>query len=217
VTYAMYNDGTCAGLPAVHVSTKPVIRTSAAPSDTVTFANAGTVFWQAAYSGDAANAPVKSGCAPLVIAKAKPIAWVALPRLVATTPVQATAGLGGATTGSRGLFTYAAFTDAACSRTYIGAGSAAVRGNDVEPSAPFRVEAAGTYYLQGSYSGDSNNEPTKSPCIAVVASVAPPPPPVTPRPPPIGASALCRDGTYSFSATRSGTCSWHGGVAVWYR
>jgi hypothetical protein len=32
---------------------------------------------------------------------------------------------------------------------------------------------------------------------------------------PIGASARCRDGTYSFSRNRRGTCSWHGGVAAW--
>jgi hypothetical protein len=32
---------------------------------------------------------------------------------------------------------------------------------------------------------------------------------------PPGATARCVDGTYSFSATRSGTCSHHGGVAVW--
>lgn len=33
---------------------------------------------------------------------------------------------------------------------------------------------------------------------------------------PSGASARCRDGTYSFSQHRSGTCSHHGGVAEWY-
>ena len=32
---------------------------------------------------------------------------------------------------------------------------------------------------------------------------------------PSGASAVCRDGTYSFSRHRSGTCSGHGGVARW--
>lgn len=32
---------------------------------------------------------------------------------------------------------------------------------------------------------------------------------------PIGASARCRDGTYSFSQSRRGTCSHHGGVAQW--
>src|SRR3989338_8701411 len=32
---------------------------------------------------------------------------------------------------------------------------------------------------------------------------------------PAGASAQCRDGTYSFSQSRRGTCSHHGGVAEW--
>ncbi len=33
--------------------------------------------------------------------------------------------------------------------------------------------------------------------------------------PPPGATAHCRDGTYSFSQSRRGTCSHHGGVAEW--
>ena len=32
---------------------------------------------------------------------------------------------------------------------------------------------------------------------------------------PAGASARCRDGTYSFSEHRRGTCSHHGGVGAW--
>jgi hypothetical protein len=32
---------------------------------------------------------------------------------------------------------------------------------------------------------------------------------------PQGATAQCRDGTYSFSQSRRGTCSHHGGVARW--
>ena len=39
--------------------------------------------------------------------------------------------------------------------------------------------------------------------------------PVRASRPPAGASARCRDGTYSFSQSRRGTCSWHGGVAQW--
>jgi len=31
-----------------------------------------------------------------------------------------------------------------------------------------------------------------------------------------GATARCRDGSYSYSQNRRGTCSHHGGVAVWY-
>jgi hypothetical protein len=34
---------------------------------------------------------------------------------------------------------------------------------------------------------------------------------------PVGASALCWDGTYSFSKSRRGTCSHHGGVRDWLR
>lgn len=34
---------------------------------------------------------------------------------------------------------------------------------------------------------------------------------------PAGATALCRDGTYSFSQNRRGTCSHHGGVAKWLK
>lgn len=33
---------------------------------------------------------------------------------------------------------------------------------------------------------------------------------------PAGATALCRDGSYSFSRSRRGTCSHHGGVARWF-
>jgi hypothetical protein len=29
-------------------------------------------------------------------------------------------------------------------------------------------------------------------------------------------TALCRDGTYSYSANRQGTCSHDGGVATWF-
>jgi hypothetical protein len=32
---------------------------------------------------------------------------------------------------------------------------------------------------------------------------------------PQGATAQCRDGSYSFSQNRRGTCSHHGGVAKW--
>lgn len=37
-----------------------------------------------------------------------------------------------------------------------------------------------------------------------------------PKSRPAGATAQCRDGTYSSSQHRSGTCSHHGGVATWF-
>ena len=32
-----------------------------------------------------------------------------------------------------------------------------------------------------------------------------------------GASARCKDGTLSYSKSRRGTCSWHGGIAEWFK
>jgi len=37
------------------------------------------------------------------------------------------------------------------------------------------------------------------------------------HPAPSNATALCKDGTYSKSAHRTGTCSYHGGVVTWLR
>jgi uncharacterized protein DUF3761 len=37
----------------------------------------------------------------------------------------------------------------------------------------------------------------------------------TPGGPPPGATAMCRDGDYSYSTHHSGTCSGHGGVRQW--
>lgn len=61
------------------------------------------------------------------------------------------------------------------------------------------------------------------PAQRLAPTLAPPPTsrPVPTAPPPVagpcpaGASALCCDGTCSFSTSRSGTCSHHGGVCRW--
>lgn len=72
--------------------------------------------------------------------------------------------------------------------------------------------------------------PASVPAPAVQAPSAPAPVPAAPAPAPApapaapapapapgaGATALCNDGTLSYSANRRGTCSRHGGVAVWY-
>jgi hypothetical protein len=42
------------------------------------------------------------------------------------------------------------------------------------------------------------------------------PSPVFSKTKPDGSTARCRDGSYSFSQHRRGTCSYHGGVAEWY-
>ncbi|MGY3566129.1 hypothetical protein ACVWWH_001833 [Sinomonas sp. RB5] len=58
-----------------------------------------------------------------------------------------------------------------------------------------------------------------APAPAAPAPAAPAPAAPAPAPAggPAGATALCVDGTYSYSAHHSGTCSHHHGVAVWYK
>jgi len=46
-------------------------------------------------------------------------------------------------------------------------------------------------------------------------ATTPAPPPKPTGTAPTGATARCRDGTYSYSQNRRGTCSQHGGVAEW--
>ncbi|OJY43816.1 MAG: hypothetical protein BGP03_07765 [Pseudonocardia sp. 73-21] len=67
-----------------------------------------------------------------------------------------------------------------------------------QPAAP--KPAAGSSCGANSYINSSGN------CVPrpVAAASAPP-----------GATAQCKDGEYSFSQHRSGTCSGHGGVSRW--
>ncbi|AFR31409.1 DUF1524 domain-containing protein [Arthrobacter sp. Rue61a] len=58
--------------------------------------------------------------------------------------------------------------------------------------------------------------PAPAPAVPAPAPAAPAPAPAAPAPGG-GATALCNDGTLSYSANHRGTCSRHGGVAVWYK
>lgn len=67
-----------------------------------------------------------------------------------------------------------------------------------QPQATPPQQSQPNYYINSS--GNKVQSPTKTQDNSV----------------PAGASARCRDGSYSFSQHRSGTCSHHGGVAEWY-
>jgi hypothetical protein len=54
-----------------------------------------------------------------------------------------------------------------------------------------------------------------NPCGSECTTKTNKPRPPADNSPPAGATAQCRDGTYSFSQHRRGTCSHHGGVARW--
>jgi hypothetical protein len=67
-----------------------------------------------------------------------------------------------------------------------------------------QVTAIGTYVAPACPNGTYVNSAGNTVCSPYSAPSAP-----------AGATAQCRDGTYSFSQSRSGTCSHHGGVATW--
>jgi uncharacterized protein YgiM (DUF1202 family) len=76
------------------------------------------------------------------------------------------------------------------------------RGKTGYVSERFLAGARHVYGTSGSLFRNSNGNLVPSP----MRSTSGPPP---------GATAKCRDGSYSFSETRIGTCSHHGGVVKW--
>jgi hypothetical protein len=96
----------------------------------------------------------------------------------------------------------------------------------------YRVDYQGRQvYVYGSLLADTlptavPPTPVPLPPPVIQPEIIPPPDPLPeirinpdPAPPPesLGRpTARCRDGTYSYSAHRRGTCSHHGGVAQWY-
>jgi hypothetical protein len=88
-------------------------------------------------------------------------------------------------------------------------------------SQPFAFQAPSASQSQSpsATSSDTKPNPAKPNCTSN-GSYANSKGQTVPRPencsaPPKGATAQCRDGTYSFSKSRRGTCSHHGGVAKW--
>lgn len=71
-------------------------------------------------------------------------------------------------------------------------------------------DRAGNYVIELTVSNGRATNTTQQTLTANAASA----PPTVPSPTPV-ATAICKDGSYSYSATRSGACSHHGGVRVW--
>ncbi|HEY8993004.1 MAG TPA: DUF3761 domain-containing protein [Candidatus Microsaccharimonas sp.] len=77
--------------------------------------------------------------------------------------------------------------------------------SDQTTTAPVnQVTTVGTYVAPSCTNGSYVNSAGNTVCSPESSSSAP-----------AGATAQCSDGTYSFSQSRSGTCSHHGGVAAW--
>jgi hypothetical protein len=73
-----------------------------------------------------------------------------------------------------GSVSFTVFSDPACTKGVANAGSAAVTNGASGPSTSVASLAPGTYYWQASYSGDSQNQPSTSPCGSEVLHVQTP-------------------------------------------
>jgi hypothetical protein len=93
----------------------------------------------------------------------------------AETAVTDNASLSGANaTVASGTVTYAVYSDAGCTNRVAAAGEGGVSGGAV-PASEAKTLSPGTYYWQASYSGDSHNGASQSPCGSEMETVTPAP------------------------------------------
>src|SRR4029077_21046988 len=130
----------------------------------VTFPAAGNFWWTAAYSGDTNNGTATSACAsePLTVGKAATSISTTLSAgsIAAGGSVHDTASVSGAVGTPSGTVTYKVYTDNTCA-TLAGPqpspATVTLSGGAVPNSADVTFPAAGNFWWQASYSGDTNN------------------------------------------------------------
>jgi hypothetical protein len=174
VTYTVYSDNACTTSVASG-GTKTVTNGVVPDSDAVSFNAAGTYYWQAVYSGDANNQSATSVCTSeqVVVNPNAPTIATVLSAVSAAIgePVHDSSTLSGATADAGGTVTYAVYSDDQCSTFVAGAGTKTVTNGIVPDSDSVSFNAAGTYYWQATYSGDSNNDPAMSACQSEIVTI----------------------------------------------
>jgi hypothetical protein len=174
VTYTVYTNAGCtAGPQAAGSKSVDAANGDVPDSNTLTFNAAGTFYWQAVYSGDSNNAGVTSTCSSeqLVVGTSTPTISTSLNDssiTVGDTDFD-TANLGNFTPGGTGgTVTYTVYTNAACTAGAQSAGAKSVNAGtgNVPNSTTLTFNAAGTFYWQAAYSGDSNNSGVTSSCTS---------------------------------------------------
>jgi hypothetical protein len=218
VTYSYYTDSSCTQ-NQVKVGSVPVTNGVVPDSKTVTFSSPGTVYWQAVYSGDAANLPSSSPCDRI-----PPILTTALSAstIPAGGAAHDTATLTGATPDAGGTVTYVVYTDNQCTSTAPAAlqpspATVTVANGQVPPSADVVFPSAGVFYWQAAYSGDASNFSVSSACapgddeqLTVTAGKAAPT--VSTQ---LSAPSIPAGGTAHDSATLTGATASAGGTLTY--
>jgi hypothetical protein len=181
VTYNVYSDAACTAL--VNGGSAETISTAGTPpaSAPVTLDIPGTYYWQAAYSGDAANGASESTCGlngevEIVSPGSTPTSVSATLSgdgqsgvslsVPAGTTITDTASLSGdAAASATGTVTYDVYSDAACTDLVnSGTAESITTPGTLPPSAGVTLSTPGTYYWEASYSGDADNAPSESTC-----------------------------------------------------
>lgn len=166
VTYALYTNSTCTTLattPALN-QTVTVTNASVPQSNTLTFTQAGTYYFQATYNDDADNTGgAKSACNSeiLVISPNTP-----QPHSLPVVQIKDTITVSGLTSDATGTVTVKLFSDNTCSTQVGSTASFPVSGSTFSQSTTFQAVLSGTYYYQVSYNGDNNNTGFTSTCTA---------------------------------------------------
>ncbi len=164
------------------VSTETVTNGAAPRSSAVTFPDAGTVYWTAFYSGDAANLPAATDCAtePLVVTQAQSRVTTVLSVAGGQFGVGGSASDAATLTGvagtAGGTVEYRFYDSlSACESDVAGFRRTAPSGGTpvstetvtngaVSPSAVRTFPVAGTFHWAAFYSGDPNNRAAASDC-----------------------------------------------------
>ena len=171
VTYKVYSEKECK-TPVTEAGEKTVTAGSV-PASNEEEPKVGTYYWQASYSGDSLHQESTSGCTEILAVKTTTSLTTSLSGEGAEEEEIAVlsgagaidhatlSGANAATAG--GTVTYKVYSDDKCTELVTEAGKVTVTSGSVPASTEEKL-AAGTYYWQASYSGDSLNKSSTSTC-----------------------------------------------------
>lgn len=172
LTYTVYSNNTCSTQVNPAQSSTVTVTNGVAPSSSaLTVNSAGTAYWRASYVGDTNNNAASSPCTPVSVAKASATISlsVAPSEILVWESVAATATLSHVTASAGGTVVYTVYADSTCATAVSPAqqSTKTVSNGLVPTSTSFSFDTADTFYWQGVYSGDANNESDSSTCVAL--------------------------------------------------
>ena len=212
VAFTLYGNASCTGT-ALFTDTES-LSGGTATSAGYTTAATGTDYWVAAYSGDAANNPVSSGCAdePVTITAASPaITTSAQPSSAAVgSSVADTARVSGGSAPT-GTVAFTLYGNASCTGTALFTDTESLSGGTAT-SAGYTTAATGTDYWVAAYSGDAANNPVSSGCADEPVTITAASPSLSTNPSPggpAGSSTVTDTATLSGGVNPTGAITFH--------